>query len=141
MASLIKGPDVVQYMYLDLNLPGLQASSIVLYVIMATCMVLLSGLKTYMAYLVTDIMSSFKYEKPFDAAVARQVARISHVALGAGFLAIAMTGYAEWLQNEGYAIPHQWDGGKFLFLAGIIYILANVLQKGVELQTGNELTV
>ncbi|MBI1191679.1 MAG: DUF2975 domain-containing protein [Bacteroidetes bacterium] len=141
VASLIKGPEVVPYMYLDINLPGLQASNLLFYVNMATSIVLLSGLKTYMAYLVTVIMGSFKYEKPFDAAIVRQVTRISHVALGAGFLAIMVTGYAEWLQKKGYAIPQQWDGGEFLFLAGIIFIIANVLQKGVELQTENELTV
>ena len=141
VATLIKGPDVIQYMYKDLNLSELQASNLVFYVNMASSMVLLSGLKAYMAYLVILILMSLKLEKPFDPSVVRRVVRISHVAMGAGFLAIFMTGYSKWLVGRGYAIPHQWDGGEFLFLAGIIYIIANVLQKGVELQQENELTV
>jgi len=141
VATLIKGPDVVRFMYQDISLPGLQAGNLLFYVNMASSMVLLSGLKAYMAYQVILILLSLKLEKPFDPSVVRRVVRISHVAMSAGFLAIMMSGYSKWLVGRGYAIPHHWDGGEFLFLAGIIYIIAQVLEKGVELQQENELTV
>jgi hypothetical protein len=73
------------------------------------------------------------------------ISRISYVALGVGILTLTANGYSEWLINGGVALPtlQQYLGGgaEFLFFAGIIFFIAQVFKKGIEIQSENELTV
>jgi len=78
---------------------------------------------------------------PFTLDIAKLISRISHVALGCGVVSIIANEYCQRLVKKGFDIPLNWGGKEFLFLAGIIFIISIVFQKGIALQTENDLTV
>jgi|GEM_PF-1054211 len=98
-------------------------------------------IQTYIAYLAVKIFRKLRLEKPFCGSVTWLIKQMSYVALGAGVLAIAAEGYTEWIILQGVKLTNNWNGGSFLLLAGLIFILAEVFRRGTELQNENELTV
>ena len=141
LISLFVNVDGTKNLYLGLNLSNLYAFSVWHYVIVVSCIVLLTGLKAYIAYLAVRIFLKLDIINPFTADVATLISRISYIALGTGVLAVIASGYSEWLIKKGIAIPENWASGEFLFLAGRIFIIAQVFEKGIEIQTDNELTI
>ncbi len=139
--SLFINPEGANNLYSGLNLSGLYAFSIKNYVSMVSLIISLSALKAYLAFLVIKIFLKFDFSSPFNAAVVSLITQISHLALGTGVLAIIANGYSRWLAKKGVAVLQNWEGGEFLFLAGIIFIIAEVFKKGFEIKTENDLTV
>ncbi|HEX2534257.1 MAG TPA: DUF2975 domain-containing protein, partial [Chitinophagaceae bacterium] len=128
-------------LYLGLNLSELYAFSTWHYVSLVSFLLVLPALKAFIAYLVVKIFMKFNAAQPFSAPLSALISRISHMALGVGVLSLIAQGYARWLAKKGIAVPVDWDSSEFLFLAGIIFIIAQVFKKGIALQTENELTV
>ena len=108
---------------------------------MFSLIILYSAIHAYIAYLAVRIFRKLRLEKPFSEGVTALISRMSYVALGTGILALAAEGYTEWISRQGVDISKNWNGGSFLLLAGIIFILAEVFRRGTELQYENELTV
>ena len=97
--------------------------------------------KAYMAYLAIKIFDKINLANPFSETVANLIVNISHTALGAGVIAIIAQGHTQWLAKQGFDVMKEWNGGQFLFLAGIIFIIAQIFKRGIELQQENELTI
>jgi DNA-binding Xre family transcriptional regulator len=128
-------------LYMGLDLSSVMAHNQRQYVYVVSLIVFLSALKAYIAYLVVRIFHNFNFSQPFNPTVSSLISRISHAALGTGVVGLIASGYTEWLIKQGVTIPVQWESHEFLFLAGIIFIIAQVFKKGIELQRENELTV
>ncbi|WP_181308195.1 DUF2975 domain-containing protein [Rufibacter sp. XAAS-G3-1] len=139
--SLFVNPEGARDLYLGLDLHDLYSFSLRHYVGVVSLVVFLSGLKAYLAYLVVKIFSKFDYANPFNSTNAALISQISHIALGTGVLAVIASSYSKVLLKSGIALPLHWESSEFLFLAGIIFIIAQVFKRGIELQTENELTV
>lgn len=138
--SLFVNPEGAKNMYMGLNLSGLYAYDKGHYVAVASLIIALTGLKAFIAYLVIKIFLKFNFSKPFNADISSLISQISHVALSTGVLAIIATGYTKWL-SKNIAVPTDWESSEFLFLAGIIFIIAEVFKKGTQIQSENDLTV
>lgn len=134
-------PAVTGRLMLGEELIALKRSSGVHYVGVVSLSVYFLAVKAYLAYLVILIFQRIDFAAPFSPEVATLITRISHVALGAGIVALAAGGYSKWLQKSGIDGITAWSGGEFLFLAGIIFIIAQVFQRGTDLQAENDLTV
>lgn len=140
--SLFVNPEAAQDLYLGLDLSSIQEYDQWHYICSVSLLIFFTGLKAYLAYLVLKIFLKFNLEHPFSTEVANLINCIARTALSAGLFAIIMDGYGEWLANKDILGISLDDGGtEFLFLAGIIFIIAQVFKKGVELQSENELTV
>jgi len=139
--SLFVNPAGANNLYLGLNLSNLLAFNKMHYVSIVSYIILINGLKAYIAYLVVKIFLKFKLSNPFDANITSLISEISYVALVTGILAIVASGYSDWLAQKGIVIPQDWGSGEILFFAGVIYIIAQVFRKGTEIQTENDLTV
>jgi len=46
-----------------------------------------------------------------------------------------------WLAKTLPSMQENYISGEFIFLAGVVFVIAQVFKKGVEIQTENELTV
>ena len=78
---------------------------------------------------------------PFSFEIAALVSALSRVALGAGIISIIAEGSADWMMKRGVPVDYTWSAGEFLFLAGIIFFIAQIFERGVLLQSENDLTV
>ena len=134
-------PEISKDLYLGLDLFALQEWSTYQYTNHVSFLVAFLLIKAYIAYLVITVFSKINLNSPFSEVVSEHLSKISYVALTAGFLAIIAQGHTKWLAKSGMELSQNWGSGEFLFLAGIIFIIAQVFKKGIELQTENELTI
>ncbi|NTW25565.1 MAG: DUF2975 domain-containing protein [Lentimicrobium sp.] len=130
-----------QNLYMGLNLSELYNFGIGHYSIIVLMLIVLTGLEAYIGYWVVRIFIEMKLEKPFSESINRIITKISLIALWAGLLAVVAQVYSEWLMRQNIAMPVNWAYGEILFFAGVIYIVALVFKKGIDLQAENDLTV
>ena len=143
--SLFVNPVAAENLYLGLNLSGLFEFGKLHYITMVLFIICMSGLKTLMVYLLIKIFLKINFSFPFSNEVAMLIARISYVAFAIGAINLIAIYYSEFLIMRAVKMPelHQYlsSGGEFLFFGGIIFIVAQVFKRGIEIQSENELTV
>lgn len=139
--SLFVNPVAAKDLYLGLNLSDLHSFSKLYYILTISLLIVLTGLKAYIAYLAVKFFMKFKLSKPFGTELTGLFLKIGYVALGTGVLAIIANGFCKWVMKNGIAVPIDWSGNEILFFAGVIYLFALVFKKGTELQNENDLTV
>lgn len=145
LVSLFINPEGAQNLFEGLDLSALFESDKGHYILFVALLIALSGLKAYMAYLVIRLFSKIDIKQPFNTTASGLITNISGVALNTGILAIIGDIYIKWLYKKPVDLhnlyQHLDNGGEILFLAGIIFVIAKIFKKGVEIQSENELTV
>ena len=134
-------PEGAKNLYLGLNLFSLRQSNIWHYNTVVFSMIVLLGCKAYTAYLVIKILSKINLTNPFTIGIALLIEKVSYVILGTWIIAMVANVYNEWLRKSGLSLEVSENSGEFLFLAGVIFIIAQIFKKGIEIQSENELTV
>jgi hypothetical protein len=138
----LNNPEAVKNVYMGLNLSELLNYDKVDYILTMSLVVSISIMKAIIAYWVVRISMQFNLVKPFSEKVLAFINQISYMALFTGILAHLARNYTRGLMHhKNISIPIEWNEGEILFFAGIIFIIAQVFKKGLELQTENELTV
>jgi hypothetical protein len=83
--------------------------------------------------------------RPFNTFVAKQISKISYATFFIGILSYIAQQTAKLLQRNGFVTDNLnqfWvDGQAFIFMGAVIYIIATIFKKGVEIQNENDLTV
>jgi len=108
-------------------------------------MIILSFLKAFLFYLVVKIFLKINLVNPFSEDVSLLISRIGYIALTIGILTIIANKYCDWLTKKGVTFRDLQSvlggAGEFLLLGAIIFIIAQVFKRGIEIQTENALTV
>lgn len=142
--SLLK-PTVAQDLFEGLNLYGLMNQEIWYYIGVISLLIGIACLKAYMFYLMIRIFLTININHPFSKKVSGLISEIASVAIQTGILIIITAGTLQWLIKRGFEIPSMggYTGGAFeyLFMGALIYAIAQVFKRGVEIQAENELTV
>ncbi|HYF29514.1 MAG TPA: DUF2975 domain-containing protein [Chitinophagaceae bacterium] len=143
--SLFVNPAGAKDLYMELDLSSLYNYSLQHYVIVVSMVTLISALKALIFYLVIKIFLKINFVHPFNTSMVSLIFGISYTALGLGTLALVGTSYCRWLAEKGVDFPpmDQYVGGgaEFLFFAAVIFFIAQVFKRGIEIQTENELIV
>ena len=76
----------------------------------------------------------------------RFIFRLSYAALLIGLFSYYGVKYTEWLVKQGVSIPDtlyaQFGGSDvWLFMSVVLFIIAQIFNRGIELQSENELTI
>jgi hypothetical protein len=105
----------------------------------------ISILKAYLFYLVILLISKIDLEKPFNSFVSKQITQISYFTLAIGLLSFLAQHTAKNLMDKGFNIDKLdqfWtDSQAFILMAAVIYIIATIIKRGIEIQNENDLTV
>lgn len=145
LMSLSLHPQFANDLYLGLDLSTLMDSSRWRYICLMSLIIFLSGLKAWFFFRITHLFNSFNLMEPFNEAMHSILMKISWTALEIGILALIAREYVRSLQKNGFELPslHDFLGGgvEFLFMAGVIFIIAQVFRRGLEIQSENELTI
>ena len=88
----------------------------------------------------TSLLSKLNIARPFNADVVKLMQRISYSILLVWLVAMAYDIHVGILEKS-YGLVATYISGDSIFLAGIVYILAQMFKRGVEIQSENELTV
>lgn len=129
----------------DIILAEMQEKQLGHYIGIMSFIIALSLMKAYLFYLVIKIFLKLNLVKPFDAEIAKLIEKISYETFTIAIVSIIAHLYTKTLIQSGYEVSHvekHWnDVPAFLMMAAIIYIIAQIFNKGIELQSENELTI
>lgn len=102
-------------------------------------------LKAYLFYIVIRLMYTLDLKNPFTKFVSNQFFLLSYLILVIGILSFTGRQFAKNVSHQGYDITGAagfWvDSQAFILTGAIMYIIATIFSKGVEIQAENELTV
>ncbi len=139
--SLFVNTAAAEDLYLGLDLSNVYDFSKNHYVMLLSLVVSILALKAYLFYLVIKIFLKIDFDMPFTKVIANLISDISYFSLSAGVLAYIANRYSNWLQKKGVLFDLEWGSSEFLFMAGIVFIIALIFKRGIEIQSENELTV
>lgn len=138
-------PDFVQNLYQKLDLSELYRLSKWAFFGMYSLILAIAILKTVLFYLVVMLVTRIDLSKPFNSLVARQILRISYFTLSIGLLSYIARQAANNLAHRGIVtdnLTQFWaDSQAFVLMSAVIYIIAAIFQKGIDIQNENDLTV
>ncbi len=142
--SLYK-PEFVQNLYQKLDLSEMYNRSKWAFYSMYSFILAISILKAYLFYIVIRLISKLDLAKPFNSFVSNQITQISYYTLSIGLLSYIARQTAKNLLHRGYEIDQLnqfWaDSQAFILMAAVVYVIATIFTKGVEIQTENDLTI
>jgi hypothetical protein len=142
--SLYK-PEFIQHLYQKLDLTDLYKDSRLAFFDIYSMILTISILKAYLFYIVIRLMHKMDLSKPFNTFVSRQISQISYYTLSIGLLSYIARQLVKSLMHHGF-IPdnlHQFwaDSEAFILMGAVIYIIATIFKKGVDIQNENDLTI
>ncbi len=98
-------------------------------------------IEAYTASLVIKVLSAIKITNPFTMDVALRLEKIAYMLILAWGAIILYNGQLKWLSKQVVGLQEQSLSAELIFYAGLVFVIAQIFKKGVELQTENELTV
>ena len=105
----------------------------------------ISILKAHLFYMVIKLITKLDLAKPFNSYVANQITKISYYTLSIGLISYLARQTARNLQHRGLEVDNLnqfWaDSQAYILMAAVIYVIATIFSKGVEIQNENDLTV
>ena len=141
----IYNPDFVQNLYQKLDLSQMYYRSKWAFFGLYSFILIIALLKAYLFYLVVILMHKINLSNPFNSVVSRQITRISYFTFSIGIFSFIARQIAKNLEHHGYVIDNLnecWaDSQAFILMAAVVYVIAIIFKKGVEIQIENELTV
>lgn len=142
--SLYK-PEFIQNLYQKLDLSEMYNLNKWAFFSMYTFILVISILKAYLFYKVIILIHTLDLSKPFNSFVSKQITQISYFTLSIGLLSFIARETAENLLHRGFEIDQLnqfWvDSQAFILMAAIVYVIAAIFKKGIEIQNENDLTV
>lgn len=145
IVSLFINPAGASDLYLGLDLSNLSDYDKWHYGSLVSLVIFISGLQAYIFYLLIKIFMKLNLVQPFSKEIAKLITNISFTAIQIAILHIFTNGYIKWLSKREVIIPSLQDylGGasEFLLLGGIIFVIAQIFNRGLEIQAENELTI
>lgn len=138
-------PEVVQNLYQKLDLTGMYKESKMVFFGIYSFVLLVSILKAILFYIVVRLMHKMDLTKPFNSFVSNQILHISYYTISIGLLSYIGRQIAEDLMHYGFVTdslnPFWADSQAFVLMGAVIYIIAIIFKKGVDIQNENDLTV
>lgn len=138
-------PEVVHNLYQKLDLSEMYSNSKMAFYGIYSLILFISILKAYLFYIVIRLMHKMDLKKPFDTFVSRQILQISYYTLCIGLLSYIARQTTKSLMHHGFVsdgINQFWvDSQAFIIMGAVIYIIATIFKKGVDIQNENDLTV
>lgn len=142
--SLYK-PEFVQNLYQKLDLSEMYERSKWAFFSMYSFILVIAILKAVLFYVVIRLVSKIDLSKPFNSFVSRQISQISYYTLSIGLLSYIARQSAKNLVHRGFVTDNLnqfWaDSQAFILMAAVIYVIATIFKKGIDIQNENDLTV
>ncbi|MEQ9466650.1 MAG: DUF2975 domain-containing protein [Ekhidna sp.] len=139
--SLFVNTEAAKDLYMGMDLSQLHSYGLSHYIALVSLVVTLAALKAYLFFQVVKIISKVNVTHPFTKEISTLISKISTIALQIGITAVIADGYAKWLMKKGLSFTYESGGTEFLLLAGIVFVIAQIYKRGIELQSENELTI
>ncbi len=142
--SLFK-PELIPNLYQKVDLTEMYKDSRLSFFGIYSFILTISILKAWLFYIVIRLMHKMNLSKPFDNFVAKQISNLSYFTLIIGVLSYIARQLTKNLMHYGYeteSLNRFWsDSQAFILMGAVVYIIATIFKKGVDIQNENDLTV
>ena len=98
-------------------------------------------IEAYTAYLVIKVLSTIKITNPFTMDVAQRLEKIAYMLMLAWAAIMFYNGQLKWLSKQVAGLQENKLSSELIVYAGLVFVIAQIFKKGVEIQNENELTV
>ncbi len=138
-------PEFVQNLYQKLDLSEMYKASKIAFFGIYSFILSISILKAFLFYIVIRLMHKMDLTKPFNTFVSKQIYLISYYTITIGLFSYIASQIAKYLMHHGFVtdpLNQFWaDSQAFILMGAVIYIIATIFKKGVDIQNENDLTV
>ena len=138
-------PEMIKNLYQKLDLMEIYRNNPSAFYNVYSFILIISILKAVLFYTVIRLMHKMNLSKPFSAFVEKQISLVSYNALSIGLLCYIANQVVKNLNHRNLVpgnLNQFWgDSEAFIFMGAVIYIIAQIFKRGVELQEENDLTV
>lgn len=138
-------PEFVKNLYQKLDLVKMYQDNRSGFFGIYSFILIVSILKAVLFYTVIRLMHKMNLSKPFDTFVAKQISQLSYYTLSIGFLSFLARQFVKNLEHHSFVsdnLNQFWaDSDAFILMGAVIYIIAQIFKRGVELQSENDLTI
>ncbi len=138
-------PIATYNLHLGLNLSSVYQRSKSVYISLFSLAIIISTIKAVVFYFVLQLFKKLKFVQPFTETVAKYISTISYYAFSVGVISYIAHHFVKNLLHKNYnvhVVERYWnDNEAYLMLSAILFVIALIFQKGIELQTENDLTV
>ncbi len=136
----ISTPEAAQNLYAGLDLSEYYNHSFKQYTFIVSYKVALFATEAYIAFLVTKLLSALNLEKPFNLEVQKLMQSISYSIFNLWILAMVHNTHVQFT-GKRYHFSMDLFSSDFIFLAGVIFIFAQIVKRGIEIQSESDLTI
>ena len=138
-------PEFVPNLYQKLDLTEMYRDSRLVFFGIYGFILTIAILKACLFYIVVRLMHKMDLSKPFNTFVANQTSLISYYTLSIGLLSYIAGQLAKNVTHHGFVtgnLNQFWeDSQAFILMGAVIYIIATILKRGIDIQNENDLTV
>lgn len=141
----VYNPEFVQNLYQKLDLSEMYQRNKWVFFGMYGFILIIAVLKAVLFYVVIILVTKIDLSKPFNSFVSKKISLISYYTFSIGILSYMALQTTKKLLHHGFEIDmlnQFWpDSQAFILMAAVIYVIAIIFAKGIELQNENELTI
>ena len=148
IAKMTLDPIDAQKLWQEVDLSSLYAFDPVYFLIEASFISIVIILKAVIFYLIIKFLQAKKLDmaQPFSKEVVRFITNIACLTFFIGLLSGWGINYSKWFVQQGVKMPDaenmNLDGaGVWIFMSIIIFVIAQIFKRGIEIQSENELTI
>jgi hypothetical protein len=138
-------PEFVQNLYQKLDLIQMYKESKLAFFGVYSFILCIALLKACLFYTVIRLMHKMDLSKPFNTFVATTISQVSYYTLSIGLLSHIAREIVKSLKHHSFVpdnLNQFWaDSQAFILMGAVIYIIAIIFKKGVDIQNENDLTV
>lgn len=136
----IGNPEAAKNVYAGLDLFEYYNHSFWQYTCIISYKVVLFATEASIAYLIIKLLGNLNLEKPFNETVQKRMQQISYSIFNLWILAMLHNTHLKFLAKR-HDFSMELFSSDFLFLAGVIFIFAQIIKRGIEIQSENDLTI
>lgn len=144
----LANPGIVPRLWRQVDLSDLFRYNHSYFFVVTLLVSLVSVTKAWLFFLIIRLLHNKKVSiaQPFSKGVQRFIVYLSYVSLLIGLFSVYGLRYVAWLATQGIKMPDTQDlhfggGDVWLFMAVILFVIAQIFKRGIEIQTENELTI
>ncbi len=139
--SLFVNKSATENLYMGMDFSNLYDFSVNHYTFTVLFLILITCLKTYIFYLLIKIFKNLNFQKPFAKSIVDLIFKISYVSLSVGLVGVAANSYITWLRSKIFFTSINIDSSAYIFMAGVVFIIASLFKRAAEIQSENDLTI
>ncbi len=138
-------PQFVGNLYQKLDVSQLYQQNPWAFFSMYSFVLFVAILKAWLFYILVELLHKLDWSKPFSSYAANKIKSIAYYTLSIGLISYIARQSAKNLMHHGYEINKLnefWvDSQAFILMAAVVYAIAQIFTRGVELQNEHDLTV